>query len=82
MADQLNMNKLTLSDSQHAQQGPPNGNHGGGGGGGFQRSAYIPPHARSSGRGPAPGPAAAALDGAPPANGDIQNSAWAAPQAK
>lgn len=77
MADQLNMNKLSLNESQHAQQAPPNGYHAG-----PQRSAYIPPHARSSGRGPAP---PAALDGAPPAAaaaGDVQNSAWAAPQAK
>ncbi|KAF1355202.1 P-loop containing nucleoside triphosphate hydrolase protein [Delphinella strobiligena] len=75
MADQLNMNKLSLNESQHAQQAPPNGYHAG-----PQRSAYIPPHARSSGRGPAP---PAALDGAPPAAaaGDLQNSAWAAPQA-
>lgn len=78
MADQLNMNKLSLNDSQHAQQAPNgNGHHGG-----FQRSAYIPPHARSSGGRPAPGPGPAALDGAPPPGGDMQNSAWAAPQAK
>lgn len=78
MADQLNMNKLSLNDSQHAQQAP-NGHQGG-----FQRSAYIPPHARSSGGRPAPGPGPgpAALDGAPAAGGDVQNSAWAAPQAK
>lgn len=36
MADQLNMNGLSLADSQHA--------HGGGMGGG--RSTYIPPHMR------------------------------------
>ncbi|KAL1304689.1 hypothetical protein AAFC00_003642 [Neodothiora populina] len=69
MADQLNMNKLSLNDSQHAQ-GAPNGYHNG-----PQRSAYIPPHARSSGRGPAP-TAAAEVDGAAPAG----NGAWAAPQ--
>jgi len=71
------MNKLSLNDSQHAQQ-VPNGNHGG-----FQRSAYIPPHARSSGRGPAPN---AGLDGVPSADaagGDVQNGAWPAqPQAQ
>jgi len=56
MADlSANMKGMSLGDSQHA----PNGEG---------RSAYIPPHARSSGgpRGP-PGPAA--FDGAPPANG-------------
>ncbi|CAD0110784.1 unnamed protein product [Aureobasidium uvarum] len=58
MADQLNMNNLSLSESQHAPR--QNGN------GGFVRSAYIPPHARGSTRGPAPGPAA--MDGAPPMN--------------
>lgn len=57
MADQLNMNNLSLNESQHA----PRQN------GGFVRSAYIPPHARGSARGPAPGPAA--MDGAPPMNG-------------
>lgn len=72
------MNKLTLNDSQHAQPQGPNG--------GFQRSAYIPPHARNSTRGPAPAAAAAAapdMNGAPAVDGgDVQNSAWAAPQAK
>ncbi|KAG9594005.1 DEAD-domain-containing protein, partial [Aureobasidium melanogenum] len=55
MADQLNMGNLSLSESQHAPR--QNGN------GGFVRSAYIPPHARGSARGPAP------MDGAPPMNG-------------
>lgn len=60
MADQLNMNNLSLSDSQHAPK--PQGANGNG----FVRSAYIPPHARNSNssRGPA------ALDGAPPMNGN------------
>lgn len=52
------MNGMSLGDSQHA----PNGQG---------RSAYIPPHARSSGgpgpREPPPGPAH--FDGAPPVNG-------------
>ena len=55
MADQLNMNGLSLNDSRHA----PNGSINGG------RSAYIPPHLRGRGGpppmdGPAPGPAAGA----------------------
>ncbi|KAG9530980.1 DEAD-domain-containing protein, partial [Aureobasidium melanogenum] len=57
MADQLNMGNLSLSESQHAPR--QNGN------GGFVRSAYIPPHARGSARGPAP------MDGAPPMNGNF-----------
>lgn len=54
MADQLNMNGLSLKDSSHAGpggQGPPQQN-----GFGEGRSAYIPPHLRS--RGGAPPPAA------------------------
>jgi hypothetical protein len=51
MADQLNVAALSLNESQHAPQP----------GGGFERSTYIPPHMRSSGRadpgpGPVPGP--------------------------
>ena len=38
MADQLNMNGLSLNDSQHAG---PNGMGGG-------RAAYIPPHLRNA----------------------------------
>ncbi|KAF2435134.1 DEAD-domain-containing protein [Tothia fuscella] len=49
MADQINMNGLSLNDSQHA----PNGN--------FERSAYVPPHLRGRpappGGYPGPGPA-------------------------
>ncbi|KAJ9630624.1 DEAD-box ATP-dependent RNA helicase [Taxawa tesnikishii (nom. ined.)] len=69
MADSLNMNGLSLKDSQHAPppQGP-NGFHAP-----TERSAYIPPHARNSAR----GPPAAAMDGAPPMNGGLNNSAWA-----
>ncbi|KXS95987.1 hypothetical protein AC578_8088 [Pseudocercospora eumusae] len=52
MADQLNMNGLSLKDSSHAgpgSQGPPQQN-----GFGEGRSAYIPPHLRSRGGGPPP----------------------------
>ncbi|GAB7349671.1 hypothetical protein MBLNU459_g0344t1 [Dothideomycetes sp. NU459] len=74
MAEQLNMNKLTLNDSQHAQPQGPNGFHG------QERSAYIPPHARNSHRGP-PAAAAAGLDGAPAMNGGAPNGgAWPTPQ--
>ena len=46
MADQLNMNQLSINDSKHANAGPggppPNG---------FPaRGAYIPPHARQASR--------------------------------
>lgn len=52
MAEQLNMNGLSLKDSSHASQGaaPQQQN----GFGGQERSAYIPPHMRASGRGPPP----------------------------
>ncbi|RMZ82818.1 hypothetical protein DV737_g1921, partial [Chaetothyriales sp. CBS 132003] len=67
MADQLNINGLSLNDSKHA----PN-NKGGG------RSAYIPPHLRNRPSGPAP--VVGSIDGAdptpsgtPPPNG----AAWA-----
>lgn len=69
MAEQLNMNGLSLADSQHAG---PNGFHG------AERSAYIPPHARNAPRG-APAPAANGLDGAPPAVNGAANGAWPAP---
>ncbi|KAF4554073.1 ATP-dependent RNA helicase DED1 [Elsinoe fawcettii] len=63
MADNLNMQGLSLKDSQHAPQGP-NGHFEGG------RSAYIPPHMRGAPgprqNGPPP-PAANGFDGAPPA---------------
>ena len=60
MADQLNMNGLSLNDSKHA--------NGGLGGMGTGRSTYIPPHMRGQPAaggpppmmdGPAPGEAAA-----------------------
>lgn len=80
MAESLNMNGLSLKDSQHAdpQGGQPNGFSG-------ERSAYIPPHMRQrasqappqaaapngydGGPAPAPGPG-------PMANG-LNGSAWA-----
>jgi ATP-dependent RNA helicase DDX3X len=65
MADQLNMNGLSLSDSKHAN-GMPNG-----------RPAYIPPHLRGQqGRSGPPavdGPAAI-----PPAG--LGGSAWGTPR--
>ncbi|KAI9755147.1 MAG: DEAD-box ATP-dependent RNA helicase [Chaenotheca gracillima] len=79
MADQINMNGLSLEESQHA----------GGGyrGPGQQRSAYIPPHMRGSMGGPAPGPGGPGgpppgMDGPPPMmNGaaGINGSAWGPP---
>lgn len=42
MADQLDMNRMSLQDSQHASNGA-NGFPGG-------RSAYVPPHARQASR--------------------------------
>ncbi len=69
MADQLNMNGLSLKDSQHApQNGAPQQN-------GFQeRSAYIPPHMRGK-MGGAPN----GFDGPPPMTNGPDNSAWAQP---
>jgi len=67
MADlSANMKGMSLGDSQHAPNGKPNGY----GGPPEGRSAYIPPHARSSG-----GPGPAAFDGAPPA----PNASWNGP---
>jgi ATP-dependent RNA helicase DDX3X len=63
MADQLNMNNLSLQESQHAPKpGQQNGGYGQG------RSAYIPPHMRGARGGPAPGPPAG-FDGPPPMGG-------------
>lgn len=65
MADQLDMGRLSLKESQHA----PSNNF-------SERSAYIPPHLRNRTR-----PQSGNLDGAPPAviNGGngINGSAWA-----
>lgn len=55
MADQLNMQGMSLQDSQHAPQ------HG------YERGAYIPPHMRQTGgRPPMNGPPAGANGGYPP----------------
>jgi len=64
MADQLNMNNLSLQESQHA---PKPGQQQQNGGYGQGRSAYIPPHMRGARGGPAPGPPA--FDGPPPMGG-------------
>ncbi|KAK4985448.1 DEAD-box ATP-dependent RNA helicase, partial [Elasticomyces elasticus] len=70
MADQLNMNGLSLVDSQHSNGGP-NGFH-------AERSAYIPPHARSTQRGPPPPGPPGGLDGAPAAmSNGVNGMAWA-----
>jgi ATP-dependent RNA helicase DDX3X len=67
MADQLNMNSLSINESHHA----PNG--------GQARSAYIPPHMRGVAH-PPPGPPPAAAGGPGPAPGGMGASAWAGPQ--
>ncbi|OQO09039.1 ATP-dependent RNA helicase [Cryoendolithus antarcticus] len=75
MADQINMNGLSLQDSQHAPKGgagQPNG--------AFERSAYVPPHMRNAPRG-APNGAPAAFDGPPPGANGTNGSAWPAPEA-
>lgn len=61
MADQLNMNGLSLGESKHANGMPPT------------RSAYIPPHMRGQ---PGPGPAPMGMDGPPPAGAGLGGSAW------
>ena len=69
MAEQLDMGRLNLNDSQHA----PSNNF-------TERSAYIPPHLR--GRAPPPQQQAAPMDGPPPMmngnamNGGMNGSAW------
>ncbi len=71
MAESLNMNGLSLKDSQHA---PPNGapqpN-------GFnERAAYVPPHMRH--RPPPPSAAPNGYDGGPaPMSNGLDHSAWA-----
>ncbi|CAO2649171.1 Nn.00g101200.m01.CDS01 [Neocucurbitaria sp. VM-36] len=66
MAEQLDMGRLNLNDSQHA----PNGFNG-------ERSAYIPPHLRGRPQ-PAGGPGPAPMDGPPMMNGGggLGGSAW------
>ena len=65
MADQLNMNGLSLNESRHA----PNGSINGG------RSAYIPPHLRGRG---GPPPSMKSVDGPAPVAGNpgLAGSAW------
>jgi ATP-dependent RNA helicase DDX3X len=61
MADNLNMNGLSLQDSQHANGGPRQN--------GVGRSAYIPPHQRGgppSGGPPGPGSMDGSAWGPPP----------------
>jgi len=63
MAEQLDMGRLNLNDSQHAPQN-----------GGFERSAYVPPHLRGR-----PGPAAPMNGPPPMMNGGgpgAGGSAW------
>lgn len=73
MADSLNMNGLSLRDSQHASQpGAPQQN----GNGYTERAAYIPPHLRNR---PAPQHAEPnGYDGGPaPMSNGMNDSAWA-----
>ncbi|KAJ4340438.1 DEAD-box ATP-dependent RNA helicase [Didymella glomerata] len=71
MAEQLDMGRLNLNDSQHAPQQNGFGHQ--------ERSAYIPPHLRGRGGGPPP-----MNNGPPPMNGGGPapgNGAWGpAPQ--
>jgi ATP-dependent RNA helicase DDX3X len=65
---------LSLQDSAHAPQGGPPQQDG------FsERSAYVPPHMRQRGPGPAPSgpppPGPGGFSGPPP--GGMQGSAWA-----
>jgi ATP-dependent RNA helicase DDX3X len=64
MAEQLDMGRLNLNDSQHAPQQNGFGHQ--------ERSAYIPPHLRGRAGGPPP------MDGPPPMNGGpgLGGSAW------
>lgn len=71
MADSLNMNGLSLTDSQHAPQpGAAQQN-------GFpERAAYIPPHMRQRAAPPSSGPNG--YDGGPaPMSNGLNSSAWA-----
>jgi len=75
MADQINMNGLSLQDSQHAPKPGQQQN------GAFERSAYVPPHMRGAPRGP-PAGGPGGFDGPPPGppamNGGA-NGAWPGP---
>lgn len=64
MAEQLDMGRLNLNESQHAPQQNGFGHQ--------ERSAYIPPHLRGRAGGPPP------MDGPPPMNGGpgLGGSAW------
>lgn len=66
MAEQLDMGRLNINDSQH---NPQNGFNG-------ERSAYIPPHLRGRPQGGPGGPAP--MDGPPPMmnGGGLGGSAW------
>lgn len=66
MADNLDMGRLSLNESQHAphQNGFP------------ERAAYIPPHLRNS-RPMRAGPPG--MDGAPPMNGNMNGHNWDGP---
>lgn len=74
MADSLNMNGLSLADSQHASQPGAQQN-------GFpERAAYIPPHMRQRPAAPSSGPpnGYASYDGGPaPMSNGLNSSAWA-----
>lgn len=64
MAEQLDMGRLNLNDSQHAPQQNGFGHQ--------ERSAYIPPHLRGRPGGSAPPMEASSMNGGPGLNG----SAW------
>ncbi|PWO23679.1 AcoB, Pyruvate2-oxoglutarate dehydrogenase [Pyrenophora tritici-repentis] len=69
MAEQLDMGRLNINDSQH---NPQNGFNG-------ERSAYIPPHLRGRPQGGPDGPGPAPMDGPPPmmnGGGGLGGSAW------
>ncbi|KAA8622981.1 ATP-dependent RNA helicase DED1 [Pyrenophora tritici-repentis] len=69
MAEQLDMGRLNINDSQH---NPQNGFNG-------ERSAYIPPHLRGRPQGGPGGPGPAPMDGPPPmmnGGGGLGGSAW------
>lgn len=73
------MNGLSLKDSQHAPQPGQQQQNGFG-----ERSAYIPPHMRQRGGGPATaGPSGFDGGAAPPPMGNgLNGSAWAPPAQK